>query len=115
MKYIINKDKLKRIIKSYIGDLEESKYYHNDYGDYFPSWVNSNGKVIFILVNNNKRNVTDKRVGIDGSFYRSLRNMMSVDNMSEDNYNIFSSIMTEIANEIAGINCPSLLVYNLNP
>lgn len=115
MNYIIKRDKLKRILKSYIGDLEESKYYHGDYGNYFPSWVNSKGNTIFILVNNYKRNPTDERIGIDGSFYRSLRNMMSVDNMSEDNYNIFSSIITEIANEIVGINSPSLLVYNLNP
>lgn len=114
MEYIIKKGKLKRILKSYIGDLEESKYYYNNYGDYFKSWVNSKGNTVFIFDKNYNSDVNDERIGIDTSFFRSLEKFISAGNMSEDSYNIFTEALIEIANDVVGTNIPSLLLYNLN-
>ncbi len=106
MKYIISKDKLKRIIRSYIGNVVQDKYY-DDGGVNFDSWVSPNGRTYFILIKGVK-------IGIDGLLYDKLVDIMSVDNWSEDNYVVFRNALTEVANDIMGTQANGFYVYDLN-
>ena len=105
MKYIISKDRLKRIIRSYIGDVVEDKY---DTGDgNFDSWVSPNGMRYFALIGNGKP-------AIDELLYDKLVDIMSVDNWSGDNYVVFRNTLTEVLNDIMGTQAKGFYVYDLN-
>lgn len=106
MKYIISKDKIKRIIRSYIGDVVQDKYY-DDVGVKFDSWVSTNGRTYFILIEKDTP-------AIDGLLYDKLVDMMSVDNWSGDNYVVFRNAITEVANDITGSQAKGFYVYDLN-
>lgn len=105
MKYTITRDKLKRVVRSFIGPLENSEYRTSEAK--FPSWLNSEGKIFFVLFPNND-------VGIDEKLFRSMESLLGLENWSYDDYDLFKKVLAEIVDEIVGVKSDGLLLFDFS-